>query len=470
MALDRGQLEAVKREAEKYKEAVVEETPMWKSSMFNMWTRNSDDTLLIYNSFSGALVQVNRTEADYVATVLAGKLVVETKGIFAVLAMQGLLVPSKLNELEKARRLHESLFERDDSIQLILMPTEKCNFQCVYCYEDFQRGKMLQWVIDSVVCLVQRQAANLRTLSISWFGGEPLTAIDIIEEISHQVLTICKEHQIKYNASMATNGYLLTDRMLERCLSQQILNFQITLDGPAKTHDRWRVLASGGGTFDTILANLRNMRDGKKEFHMRLRVNFAPATIPQIPEFIKSMGSEFGGDSRFSIYFRGVGHWGGAHGHFIKTCNQRTAVSHEIQFMSLAFQEGFGLETWKESMQPFGSICYAATPRSFVIGADGTIYKCTVAFDDPRNQIGRITPDGRLNINEQLHRLWTLSEEVTDTDCQMCVFRPACQGNLCPLERITGIEKRCPTVKTHFDDCLPLLASEAMAFIEGGRY
>jgi len=28
------------------------------------------------------------------------------------------------------------------SLQLILMPTEACNFRCTYCYEDFNHNQM----------------------------------------------------------------------------------------------------------------------------------------------------------------------------------------------------------------------------------------------------------------------------------------------------------------------------------------
>jgi len=28
------------------------------------------------------------------------------------------------------------------SLELTLYPTEKCNFRCVYCYEDFALGRM----------------------------------------------------------------------------------------------------------------------------------------------------------------------------------------------------------------------------------------------------------------------------------------------------------------------------------------
>jgi uncharacterized protein len=129
--------------------------------------------------------------------------------------------------------------------------------------------------------------------------------------------------------------------------------------------------------------------------------------------------------------------------------------------MVLAAEAGFRLDYWKDTMRPYGSVCYAADPQSFVIGSDGTVYKCTVAFDDPRNQIGKVTEDGRLDIRDDLHRLWTSTGEETDAGCQSCAFRPACQGNYCPLERLQTGDKTCPSVKVHPDRYLPVLAANA---------
>ena len=438
--------------------------PLWKSSRFNIWAYHSDGTLLIVNTFSGALVQIRAEEAGYVLAILAGEPVKSPKGISAVLAQNGMLVPNFVDELQEARRLHDYSFKKNDRLHLTLLPTKQCNFRCKYCYEDFQGGRMSQGVIDSLAHLVRRQAANLRTLSISWFGGEPLMALDIIEDVSDRILTICEENQVYYSANMTTNGYLLTEPVAERCFSAGIFQFQITLDGPAKTHNTLRVLANGNATFDTIFTNLLNLRDSRNDFHIRIRVNFTPATIPSIPKFIQVLGGEFGGDSRFSIYFRGVGDWGGRHDNSIKFCDQITADNHEIEFMSLALKAGFSLDSWKEALQPFGSVCYAADPRQFVIGTDGTVYKCTVAFSDPRNQIGMLKPDGILDINEQLDRAWTSSGEEIDEECQACAFRPACQGNACPYARLNLGEMQCPRAMNHLDKFLPLLATEALFY------
>jgi uncharacterized protein len=261
---------------------------------------------------------------------------------------------------------------------------------------------------------------------------------------------------------MTTNGYLLTAERAERCFHSGVTTFQITLDGPPETHNRLRKLAGGGKTFDTIFTNLCALQERADTFHVRIRVNYTPEVVAQIPQFLTFLGHQFGGDPRFSIHCHAVGHWGGPNDHLVETCEQKTAESVDVQFMGLALEAGFNLDSWKESMRPFGSVCYAADPRSFVIGSDGTVYKCTVAFNDPRNQIGTLAPDGTLDISAELHRLWIHSGEEADTGCQQCAFRPACQGNLCPLERLNTGQKVCPPIKRNPGHYLPLLAAETI--------
>ncbi len=436
---------------------------LWKPSLFNMMTCHPDGSLLIVNSLSGGFVKVNPIEVDYVSKILEKKVTENIQGILAVLAENGILVPSSVDELQKASNIHNYLLQNNNRLSLTLLPTMQCNFRCTYCYEDFEGGRMSKDIIDSIIQLIYREVNTLQNLSVSWFGGEPLIAMDIIENVSNQILTICQENDIDYSASMTTNGYLLTEKMAERCFSMGIKRFQITLDGAADTHDTLRVLANGDATFDTILENLLNLYRSDYDFHIRIRVNFTPETIPSVPKFITFLGEKFGGDSRFSIYFRGVGNWGGEHDDFIKVCDQTTADEYEIHFMSLSMQAGFSLDLWKEALQPFGGVCYAADPRSFIVGSDGSLYKCTVAFNDPLNQIGKIDPDGVLNIEEGLHRLWISSGEEVDTVCQTCAFRPACQGNSCPYIRIQNSERQCPREVRSLDKILPLLADEALS-------
>ena len=47
-------------------------------------------------------------------------------------------------------------------LELIILPTEKCNFRCTYCYEDFAIGKMKRETINAVKELIKRRAKDLR--------------------------------------------------------------------------------------------------------------------------------------------------------------------------------------------------------------------------------------------------------------------------------------------------------------------
>jgi uncharacterized protein len=46
--------------------------------------------------------------------------------------------------------------------QLILLPTEKCNFRCTYCYEDFSIGKMSQPLQRAIELFLERRFHKLK--------------------------------------------------------------------------------------------------------------------------------------------------------------------------------------------------------------------------------------------------------------------------------------------------------------------
>lgn len=104
-----------------------------------------------------------------------------------------------------------------------------------------------------------------------------------------------------------------------------------------------------------------------------------------------------------------------------------------------------------EILQPEGYVCYAAKPTSIVIGSDGTLYKCTVAFDNELNHVGKLLPDGTLDLNEERFNLWVKDYVEEDKGCQNCHFMPTCHGSACPLIRIEQGRRPCPPPKRNME-------------------
>lgn len=65
-------------------------------------------------------------------------------------------------------------------------------------------------------------------------------------------------------------------------------------------------------------------------------------------------------------------------------------------------------------------ICYAAKPNSLLFRADGRIGKCTVALNDPRNDVGVLQKDGTLNFNDRKLQLWFEGFANMDADILGC--------------------------------------------------
>ena len=52
-------------------------------------------------------------------------------------------------------------------------------------------------------------------------------------------------------------------------------------------------------------------------------------------------------------------------------------------------------------------VCYAAKPNAWVIRSNGTLSKCTVGFEDPRNDVGRVSRDGSFDLGTDRRPPWT---------------------------------------------------------------
>ena len=76
---------------------------------------------------------------------------------------------------------------------------------------------MTEDVQEDVASLAERLMKTSRSyfLSVTWFGGEPLLAPDVIKALSEKLMALAKEQGADYSAGIVSNGYLLTPEAVE---------------------------------------------------------------------------------------------------------------------------------------------------------------------------------------------------------------------------------------------------------------
>ena len=136
-----------------------------------------------------------------------------------------------------------------------IMPTERCNLRCRYCYAEFGSRRRADFPLAPLIRVVDG-LARLGTRVIMVAGGEPLLYPDLGKLIDRIV-----GHKII--CSVNTNGITLPARIEEAARADML---SISLDGPPALHDEYR----GKGTYEKARAAIALAR----ERDIRVQIQF----------------------------------------------------------------------------------------------------------------------------------------------------------------------------------------------------
>jgi uncharacterized protein len=317
------------------------------------------------------------------------------------------------------------------NLKLIVNSSEQCNLRCVYCYESFTLGHMKSDVAKSIVRFISRRAEDgLDWLELEFFGGEPLGAWNTVKHLTGEVHEICRRHGVRLIGGMTTNATLLNPERLDWLAQHGITGFQITLDGPREVHDARRVSAQKTGSFDAIWQRLEMMRaSDHADLDVTIRVHFDARSWTVLIEkcglLDRIVETFLRDDARFKVHFNSLNNWGGGSGEGVEFFAGRRQSQPALEKLLAHIREaGVGPRQASQlregSGDEAGYVCYAARANAFVIRSDGGVSKCTVAFDDARNLVGRLTADGELLINHETHSKWVRGLVTGDESALAC--------------------------------------------------
>lgn len=183
----------------------------------------------------------------------------------------------------KERMKNANLNQLSGPFSVAFTVTNKCNYRCRHCYNNSGQD-LYEELTDDELLELARQIGEVKPMNVCICGGEPLVRGEIIYEIIKELSAKCGI------VNIVTNGYLITESVLERLQVSGINTIQISLDGNnAFLHENMRLKQ---GAYEKAV-NAISMA-GKKGF--KVAVSFCPNKlniykIEETCKLVKALGA-----------------------------------------------------------------------------------------------------------------------------------------------------------------------------------
>lgn len=151
---------------------------------------------------------------------------------------------------------------------LVIQPTPFCNLDCSYCYLNDKNNpeKMKVNTLHKVLCQVLNSGIITKETTIVWHAGEPLsTPIKHFRELLNCVQEV--DHNKYFHHSIQTNGIIIDDQWC-KLFNEYDIDIGISIDGPLKINDSFRVDRKGKGTFDKAIQGLNLLKKHNVKHHI----------------------------------------------------------------------------------------------------------------------------------------------------------------------------------------------------------
>ena len=430
----------------------------YKLSLFNYKKESNDlkNNVFIFNTLSRKLVLLPSKILNNVSKI-DGNTLKELK-------KYNILVDEKIDEIRDLKTQINIKRYASDKLMLTLIPTNACNFKCIYCYQPTRHDSMKKEVANNVLKWLAKNLRYYKEVNLNWFGGEPLLQKAQMCNLMVSISKLCKQEGVSMVASITTNGYLLDVDTFLVLVKNGLLFYQITIDGPRDVHNQQRPHKVNNNSYDVIINNLIQISKlpSKIRFEIGIRINISgKMNKNDVIKFIDEMYELFGHDKRFVFVWQWVRDWGGDR---IKAANPKTITKSSndcLQFLQYASNKGLKTPSILSSTCGTDS-CEAFYKNGYVINFDGKVFKCAMCMEDyESNCIGVIDDNGRMVFNEN-ERMW-LSDDIIDDSCSKCVLLPICLTNRCHYSVKVKSELKCMEYRD-------LLDSQIDSMINDNKY
>ena len=372
-----------------------------------------------------------------------------------------------------------------------------CNLDCKYCfylekeklYPGNPRWSMSDEVLESYI-RSYIEAQSVPVVSFAWQGGEPtLLGVDYFRKVVELEKKYADGKRI--TNALQTNGVLLDDEWCE-FLAENGFLAGLSIDGPRRLHDKYRVDKGGQPTFDKVMRGLGFLKKHQVEFNTLTVVQRDNSYHPSaVYRFLREVGSGFmqfipiaervadapmpnglaliapGSDTPARVSSWSVEPI--QYGKFLIAIFDEWVRSDVgkcyVQVFDVALESWLGMEP---SLCVFRETCGGAMAMEH----NGDVYSCD-HFVYPENRLGNIMekPLGALVNSRQQWQFGQSKRDSLPRYCRECEVRFACNGE-CPKHRFTrtpdgeeGLNYLCAGYKKffrHIDPYMRFMAEQLL--------
>ena len=326
---------------------------------------------------------------------------------------------------------------------LLIKPTSAdCNLRCRYCfyldkaelYSESRRHRMSAAVLESMIRSYMNTEQPCYTFG--WQGGEPtLMGLDFFKRVT-ALQSSCGRPGSSVANGFQTNGVLLNDDWAKHFAQYNFL-VGVSVDGPAKIHDRFRRDIGGRGTHSRVMDGIGALKRNGVEYNVLTLVSQANVAQPEaVYDDLCEMGVafhqyiecvEFDGQGKLRPFAVTGGEWG--------------------EFLCRIFDRWHAHDTHRVSVRLFDTVlaqlvdgisntCAAgcSCDSYFVVEHNGDVYPCDFNVMDAL-RLGNVqTHAWEAMQSSETYVKFAAAKRRWNAACGACPWLRFCHGD-CPKNR-----------------------------------
>lgn len=297
-----------------------------------------------------------------------------------------------------------------------IFATTDCNARCFYCFEKgWNRVHMTEETALKAVQYIKNHCGGQR-VSLSWFGGEPLYNMGVIDIICDGL----RKEGIEFVSAIATNGYLFDKETVEKAVkSWNLVRAQIPMDGTEEVYNKIKayIYKDGKNPYQTVMTAMGHLLDAGVEVFVRLNMDLY--NYPDLMKLVDELASRYSGKQRLYIY---VNH---LYKNGVPSADLYTPEEWQQREDAMASLyekiEGYDMVK-KRGIFKHIKLCHcmADNDRTVTIGPKGDLGRCEQC--DENEFVGHLDREG---FDQEKLQSWKETIEPIPA-CDTCFFYPDC--------------------------------------------